>query len=187
MSGSSKDKNRESAIALRPKARILKTLGEELISSETVALIELVKNAYDADAENVLISFSDSLEKGEGSIHVVDDGHGMDMDTIITSWMVIATSSKKDYKKSQNGRRRVLGEKGIGRFATARIADELELFTRTSSQSFNESYAVFDWTQFDDDEKFLSDILFLAEEQVATVVTHDWCLSKSLCVSVVVA
>lgn len=42
MSGSSKDKNRESAIALRPKARILKTLGEELISSETVALIELV-------------------------------------------------------------------------------------------------------------------------------------------------
>ncbi|CDG51275.1 putative two-component sensor kinase [Halomonas sp. A3H3] len=104
----------------------------------------------------------------------------MDMDTIITSWMVIATSSKKDYKKSQNGRRRVLGEKGIGRFATARIADELELFTRTSSQSFNESYAVFDWTQFDDDEKFLSDILFLAEEQVATVVTHDWCLSKFL-------
>lgn len=170
--------NIDEAIALRPKARILKTLGEELISSETVALIELVKNAYDADAGNVLISFSSDLKEGSGSIEVLDDGHGMDMDTIRESWMIIATSSKKYNKKSKSGKRRVLGEKGIGRFATARIAEELELYTKTKDQSVTESYAIFDWTQFDDDERFLNDILFLADEQTATTIVPDWRLKK---------
>tara|TARA_A100000171_G_scaffold25970_1_gene24265 strand:- start:5704 stop:7953 length:2250 start_codon:yes stop_codon:yes gene_type:complete len=164
----------DESFALRPKARILKTLGEELISSETVALIELVKNAYDADAENVLISFSGDLKEGGGAIEVIDDGHGMDMDTIRNSWMIIATSTKKDNKKSKSGRRRVLGEKGIGRFAAARIAEELELFTRTRDQADTESYAVFDWTQFDDDERFLDEILFLADDQTATEIVPGW-------------
>lgn len=162
------------SIPLRPKARILKTLGEELISSETVALIELVKNAYDADAKNVLISFSGELKEGSGTVEVVDDGHGMDMDTIRDSWMIIATSTKKNNKKSKSGERRVLGEKGIGRFAAARIAEELELFTRTTDQPETESYAVFDWTQFDDNERFLDDILFLTNEQSASVIVPDW-------------
>lgn len=166
------------AIALRPKARILKTLGEELISSETVALIELVKNAYDADAENVLIAFSGELKEGAGSIEVMDDGHGMDMNTIHKSWMVIATSTKKHNKKSKSGKRRVLGEKGIGRFAAARIAEELELYTRTKEQANTESYAIFDWTQFDDDERFLNDILFLADEQSAYTIVPNWRLKE---------
>lgn len=164
----------DGAIALRPKARILKTLGEELISSETVALIELVKNAYDADAENVLISFAGDLQKGGGYIEVLDDGHGMDMGTIQDSWMIIATSTKKNNKWSKSGKRRVLGEKGIGRFAAARIANELELFTRTKEQTETESYAIFDWTQFDNDERFLNEILFLADEQVANEIGPDW-------------
>ncbi len=164
----------DGAIPLRPKARILKTLGEELISSETVALIELVKNAYDADAQNVLISFSSDLKEGAGAVEVMDDGHGMDMDTIRNSWMVIATSTKKGSKKSKSGRRRMLGEKGIGRFASARIAKELELITRTRDQADTESYAVFDWTQFDDDELFLDEILFLADQQKATEIVSDW-------------
>lgn len=168
----------DGSFALRPKARILKTLGEELISSETVALIELVKNAYDADAENVLISFSGDLKEGGGAIEVIDDGHGMDMDTIQNSWMIIATSTKKDNKKSKSGRRRVLGEKGIGRFAAARIAEELELFTRTMDQVDTESYAIFDWTQFDDDERFLDEILFLAEYQTASEIVPCWWLKE---------
>lgn len=168
----------DGAVPLRPKARILKTLGEELISSETVALIELVKNAYDADAENVLISFSGDLQEGSGSVEIIDDGHGMDMATIRDSWMIIATSTKKNSTKSPSGKRRVLGEKGIGRFAAARLAEELELFTRTADQSDTESYAVFDWTQFNDDEKFLDDIVFLADEKVATEIGPDWPLKR---------
>jgi signal transduction histidine kinase len=152
------------SMPLRPKARILKTLGDELISSETVALIELVKNAYDADANNVLIKFSDPLTKGDGSLIVYDDGHGMDMTTIRESWMVIAASTKKEKKESKNGKRRVLGEKGIGRFASSRIATELELITKTENNA-KEIYALFDWSQFDDDNLFLDEVLFLAEEK----------------------
>ncbi|RYY03766.1 MAG: sensor histidine kinase [Gammaproteobacteria bacterium] len=152
------------SMALRPKARILKTLGDELISSETVALIELVKNAYDADANNVLIKFSGPLVKGDGSLIVYDDGHGMDMATIRDSWMVIAASTKKDQKESKSGKRRVLGEKGIGRFASSKIATELELITKTE-KNFKEIYALFDWGQFEDDELFLDEVIFLAEER----------------------
>src|SRR5215510_10801715 len=68
--------------ALRPRARILRTLGDELISSETVAVIELVKNAYDADATRVLVRFQGPLEIGQGMIEVMDNGHGMSLETI---------------------------------------------------------------------------------------------------------
>lgn len=62
---------------LRPRARIMRTLGDELISSEVVAVIELVKNAYDADATRVLVRFLPPLEAGKGGIDILDDGHGM--------------------------------------------------------------------------------------------------------------
>ena len=78
-------------IALRPRARIMRTLGEELISSEIVAIIELVKNSYDADASQVLIRFIGVIEQGEGTLEVADDGHGMDMETIRRAWMEPAT------------------------------------------------------------------------------------------------
>jgi Histidine kinase-, DNA gyrase B-, and HSP90-like ATPase len=73
--------------ALRPRARILRTLGDELISSETVAVIELVKNAYDADATRVLVRFQEPLEIGQGMIEVIDNGHGMSLETIQNAWM----------------------------------------------------------------------------------------------------
>ena len=174
-----KNKNSDNKpIPLRPRARILRTLGDELISSETVALIELVKNAYDADAKNVLISFEGQLQEGTGSVAIMDDGHGMDMDTIINSWMIIGTLTKKQNRKSKSGRRRVLGEKGIGRFAVSRIANELELYTRTDEQSTTENYAVFDWTQFDNEDLFLDEVLFLADEQEASEILPGWKLSK---------
>jgi len=122
-------------VALRPKARILRTLGEELISSETVAVLELVKNSYDADARVVLIKFSGLLEKGMGHLEVSDDGHGMDLITVERAWMEPATATKKKARHSQYLSRRLLGEKGVGRFAAARLADELELITRAAFSS----------------------------------------------------
>lgn len=141
----------------RPRARIMKTLGEELISNDTVAIIELVKNAFDADAKNVTIKFDDDLEEGEGYIEVIDNGVGMDINTIRNTWMEPATPTKKKEKSSPNGSRRVLGEKGVGRFAASRLANSLELISRKSASS-DEARAFFDWTQFDDEEKFLDEI-----------------------------
>lgn len=150
--------------ALRPRARILRTFGEELISSETVAIIELVKNAYDADAGSVLIRFENSLEENEGVLCVEDDGHGMPLQVVERSWMEPATDEKKKAKTSQFLARRLLGEKGVGRFAAARLASELELSTRAVLSS-TEVYAYFDWSQFDKDNLYLDEVLIFAEER----------------------
>ncbi|WP_348789881.1 ATP-binding protein [Leifsonia sp. NPDC080035] len=141
--------------ALRPRARLLRTLGNDLISSDKVALIELVKNSYDADATAVLIRFHGPLSRGAGRIEVLDDGHGMDVGTLQTSWLDIATDTKRRKPKSENGRR-VLGEKGIGRLAAARLGNELLLVTRRAG--VEEVQLLIDWTQFDRDEAYLDEI-----------------------------
>ena len=117
---------------LRPKARILRTLGAELISSDKVALVELVKNAYDADASVVCVEFNGPLVAGQGAITVWDDGHAMDEATLESAWLDIGTNIKRQRTRSVGGRR-VLGEKGIGRLAASRLGQRLELVTRTAS------------------------------------------------------
>jgi HSP90 family molecular chaperone len=124
------DKTRPLESALRPRARIMKTLGSELISNDAVALIELVKNSYDAEASRVLISFVGPLLPGQGRIDVFDDGFGMSLDVVRGAWMEPATPGKRQTTNSGVKSRRVLGEKGIGRFAAMRLASELELITR---------------------------------------------------------
>ncbi len=145
-----------SSYVFRPRARIMKTLGEELISSDSVALIELVKNSYDADASDVLIKFTGPLEEGLGQIEVIDNGKGMELGIVSRAWMEPATPNKSKVKESDSGRR-VLGEKGIGRFAASRLASMLELSSKKEDEEL-ESYAIFDWTQFDDEEKYLDEI-----------------------------
>lgn len=151
---------------LRPRARLLRTLGEEMISNEVVAVIELVKNAYDADATRVLIRFVPPLEETRGQIEVIDNGGGMSLNTVQTVWMEPATPSKrvKGHRRTTRFNRRYLGEKGIGRFASSRLASELEVISRTSGVE-KEVYGIFDWTQFDDESKYLDEILVLWEER----------------------
>lgn len=134
------------------------TLGSELISSEDVALVELVKNAYDADASSVTIRFLGPLVAGDGAIEVWDNGHGMSADTVRNVWLDIATPYRKQTITSESGHRRVLGEKGIGRLAASRIAGSSVITTRREDgpeTSFN-----VDWGQFHQD-------IYLDEIQVA--------------------
>ena len=155
---------------LRPRARILRTLGDELISSEAVALMELVKNSYDADATKVLVRFHGPLEVGNGKVEVIDNGHGMSLDTIQTTWMEPATLSRKREPRSQRLGRRVLGEKGIGRFATSRLANFLEVVTRRAGAE-RETRVYFDWAQFDNEGKYLDEVEVLWEEEDPTELT----------------
>ncbi|MDO5094024.1 MAG: ATP-binding protein [Propionibacteriaceae bacterium] len=141
--------------ALRPKARLLRTLGSDLISSDKVALIELVKNSYDADASVVLIRFHGPLEEAKGRIEVWDDGHGMDVATLQRSWLDIATDTKRRRPRSDGGRR-VLGEKGIGRLAAARLGHEMMLITRMTNA--DEVKLLIDWTDFDREDAYLDQI-----------------------------
>src|SRR5712691_8303928 len=159
----SRDNKRHGTSRLRPRAQMLRRIGDELISSETVAVIELVKNAYDADATRVLVRFQGPLEIGQGTIEVIDNGHGMSLETIQTTWMEPATLFRKRQQRSEQYGRRVLGEKGIGRFAASRLANTLEVVTRRAGED-REIRALFDWSQFDDEHKYLDQVEVLWEE-----------------------
>src|SRR5215207_8314817 len=79
----------------RPRARLLRLLGEELISDEVMAISELVKNAYDADASSVTVRLVSVQDPERGAIEVVDDGVGMTLETLLTAWLEPATSFKR--------------------------------------------------------------------------------------------
>lgn len=150
----------------------MKTLGSELISNDAVAVIELVKNAYDAEASRVLIKFVGPLLPGQGRVEIFDDGNGMSLDVVQGAWMEPATPGKRQKTNSGSKSRRVLGEKGIGRFAAMRLASELQLITRARG-SDQEVYGIFDWTQFEDEQKYLDEVLILTDERKPEVIRSD--------------
>lgn len=88
---------------LRPRARIMLTLGQELISSEAVALIELVKNSYDADASTVLVSLQDETRQRPARLVVLDDGLGMSASVVANTWLEPATPSRRRRKRALPG------------------------------------------------------------------------------------
>lgn len=117
-------------------------IGDQLIKNEKIALIELIKNSYDADASWVQVRFMNfAEEKGElvqytGSfIEIEDDGEGMTFDTIENSWMNPASPNKylqKEKGKIRTTKKRIIqGEKGIGRYAIYKIGSTIELITRS--------------------------------------------------------
>src|SRR5262249_36989554 len=114
------------AVAFRPRARLLKLIGAELISDDILAITELVKNAHDADASSVTLEFR-GVTSEVGEIIVKDDGVGMDLDALLGGWMEPAGSTKNgDGHRFTPRGRRALGEKGVGRFAADKIASRLE-------------------------------------------------------------
>ena len=147
---------------LRPRANIIRMLGDELISSDMVAVTELVKNSYDADATRVCIRFSGDISNGEGFIEVIDDGTGMSLDTVTSTWLEPASSTKAQWRRSDRGRR-MLGEKGVGRFAAARLSKKVEMITREVDAE-KETLASFEWDSFSRSE-YLDEIECSWEER----------------------
>src|SRR2546422_11603669 len=86
---------RSGSVPFSPRARLLKLIGAELISDDVVAVTELVKNAYDADATRVTITFGDVTTPG-GEIVITDDGTGMALDTVLGVWMEPGATSKTE-------------------------------------------------------------------------------------------
>ena len=146
-------------LALRPYARLLTMLGDQLIKNERIALVELIKNGYDADAERVEVRFEnfnlDMTHNGSSRIVVRDDGTGMTFDTVRSRWMNPAAPQKHLEKRRGDGRtpgknRVIQGEKGIGRFAVLKLGKLTTVTTRTPNDDF-ETVVKFDFTRFDDD------------------------------------
>lgn len=128
------------------ESRILRELGERLVKQPEVAVVELIKNAYDADAAECTVDYDPT------SIVVSDDGAGMTLARFINGWMRVGTSSKEALRISDKYARPITGEKGIGRFAVRFLGRTLHL----ESVSDDEERGVrtrltadFDWLAFD--------------------------------------
>lgn len=120
-------------IAFRFHPRVFAALGADLVTNDVVAVIELVKNSYDAFAENIWIRFREDLEGRY--IEIEDDGIGMTRDIIENVWCLVATPYKATNTYVQSGmkQRRVTGEKGLGRLSAARLGQRLEMMTQSEN------------------------------------------------------
>ncbi len=116
-------------IPFQAEGRLLQELGERLVARPEVALVELIKNAYDADSPSCEVH----LDEGGKTLVISDKGHGMTWGEFSGKWMRIATASKLDEPVSRIYRRRLTGAKGIGRFAVRYLGDHLTHRGRTAS------------------------------------------------------
>lgn len=123
-------------IQFRFHPRAFTSLGPELVTNDVVAVIELVKNSYDALASKVDVRFVLPDNKGTPYLEIQDDGTGMTREIIENVWCVVATPFRMDNPVSRGigGSRRVSGEKGLGRLSAARLGKRLEMFTKAANE-----------------------------------------------------
>lgn len=176
----------EEDVKIRPYARLLTMLGDQLIKNEQIAVIELIKNSYDAEAEWVKVSFigfgPNYQVTTSSKIVIEDNGIGMTKDVIKKAWMNPATPNKfarsGEIRRSVNNKRIIQGEKGIGRFAMLKLGRDITMTTRPVLT--NLEYSVrFDLTSYDDnflsfnnnsaEDIFLDELEFTLNETSPTV------------------
>jgi hypothetical protein len=130
-------------------SRLLLQLGEKLLKDRAVALSELVKNSYDADATEAVISL-DRVKTTRGTIVVKDNGVGMSASTFKKTWMRIATMDKEENPFSKIYIRKKAGEKGIGRFACRMLSKKLRVISIAQVGERKEKLeALFNWDEFE--------------------------------------
>lgn len=153
----------------KPRAQILLQLGEQLIKNENIAILELVKNAYDADASKVVVNMHSTDSKDTGYIEINDDGCGMSIDVIREIWMEPGNCHKKsvvECKQRSALGRLPIGEKGIGRFGVHKLGKVIELVSKMEGRQ--EVSLNIDWRIFENAE-YLSDVKIDIQEREAEV------------------
>lgn len=162
----------------KPRARLLLQLGDQLIRSENIAIVELVKNAYDADAGECEVTLNNVDNKEEGEIIITDDGIGMTPDIVKNVWLEPGADvkelilDKKDVPESfgYTSKRLPIGEKGIGRFGVHKLGNYIEMVTKNAT-STNEVVVTIDWDTFKN-TKYLEDASFSVEERKPQIFTN---------------
>lgn len=133
-------------LQFRVSAELKNILGRDLITSPDIAILELVKNSYDAHASKVEITFNDDY------LAIADNGKGMSKNDLINKWLFVAYSAKSDGTEDSNYRdkfkRHYAGAKGIGRMSCDRLAKKLVLTTRSAEENKTEVLHV-DWSSFE--------------------------------------
>ena len=151
--------NTDITYKIRPAGRHILTIGKDLIHDNYAAVIELVKNAYDADSPDVEIKFEAHQDHSGYSIVIADHGHGMSREDVINKWLVPSTSDKSERKKSPSGRP-MQGNKGVGRYAASILGIDLHLETVTPKGE--KTTVLLEWNQFKN-AQYLDDVEILVE------------------------
>jgi signal transduction histidine kinase len=138
--------SKEPSLTFSIDSSLLFQLGERLVAKPSIALAELVKNSYDADATKVSVIF-EGIGKPGGTIVIEDDGHGMVFEEVQDNWMRIATTEKRRHPVSRYFRRPLTGAKGVGRFAARRLGGKLILqsIAERADGTKESVIATFDW------------------------------------------
>lgn len=128
-----------------------RVLGRELITDDEVAIFELVKNSFDANADSVQLYFSEDM------IVIVDNGSGMSYEDLTGKWLFVAYSSKRsdraedDFRNIAAERRHYAGSKGIGRFSSDRLGEEVVIQSRPKGRAKTVHRLTVDWELFEKD------------------------------------
>lgn len=122
-------------------SKLLMELGERLVGKPHIALAELVKNSYDADATKVIIRFQ------EDSITVIDNGHGMDLREFRNFWMRVGSHHKEEQVRSRKFGRSITGSKGVGRLSVQFLAQKFHMRTVSDRHLGTELEVFVDWDE----------------------------------------
>src|SRR5580658_1117933 len=145
----------EASLTFRVKPRLLTLLGDQLIRDANLAVFELVKNAYDADATKCSVTLDQPDDPSEARIVVRDNGSGMDESTIRNTWMVIATDfravQRRENVRSRKFNRYPLGEKGLGRLSIHKLGRSIRMVTRV--RGGEELVLRFNWDELENAEE----------------------------------
>lgn len=152
---------------IRPAGRHLITIGEDLIQDKCAAILELVKNSYDADSPDVKICFHVNESRDRLTIVVEDHGHGMTFEDVTDKWMVPSTDDKVKRRKSPSGRI-MQGRKGIGRYAANILGNNLLL--ESVDQNSNKTTLFIEWQQFTN-AKYLDEVEILIDSKKTSEVS----------------
>ena len=143
----------------KTNVQIKSIIGKDLINDDNIAILELVKNSFDADAKRVDISFcnlksnddkgNDTFSENTSRLFIRDDGVGMDLTDITDKWLNIAYSEKKSRSRQFN--RMMAGAKGVGRFSCDRLGQFLRLYAKKNGKQC--LVLNIDWRKFEIDDK----------------------------------
>jgi signal transduction histidine kinase len=153
----------------RPSARLQAILSRELVADPNVALLEFVKNGYDAHASEVLVEFELGDRARDGVIYVADNGDGMNLEGFEDNWMRPGYSEKANFVPKP-GKRVPVGEKGLGRLAAGRLGETLDVWTRRSRRD-PWLHAHFEWGDFEDMDRDLAQIGVPVDDQTPPDLT----------------
>jgi len=148
----------------RISAALKDLIGKELITDEFVAVFELVKNSFDANAKNVKIIFENNYDEINSKIIILDDGIGMNYKDLKSKWLFVAYSAKRlgkeyeDYRNKIKTNRVFAGAKGVGRFSCDRLGRFLNLISIKDEQNSKIENLVVNWEKFEnaDDSEFVN-------------------------------